>query len=219
MSSSVNVLEDDSLLSRVDRVYFKIESFLNLIGGMVIFLIVLMAVANILGRKFLEMPVDGYIDWTEQAMAFFAFFGIAYCQRVGGHIRMDIFVGQLKGRPLWVFELVSVVLMLVITLLLISGSWDHFMRAWEFGDSSFDINLPTWPAKLVVPVMLSFLALRLVLNIWGYVRALITGTSMPVAVPLIEDAEAQAAKEASAFSDEDVTDSLDQIEAKKGAEK
>lgn len=196
MASSTSVLEDDSLLSRLDRLLFKLESVFNLVGGIVIFLIVLMAVANILGRKLFDLPVSGYIDWTEQAMAFFAFFGIAYCQRLGGHIRMDIFVGSLRGRALWFFELISTLLMLSVTLLLVSGSWDHFMRAYINGDSSFDINLPTWPAKLVVPVMLSLLSVRLLLNVWGYIRALIVGGDDPVAVPLIEDAATQAAHEA-----------------------
>ncbi len=204
MSGSSTILEDDSLLSRLDKLYFKLESLLNLIGGFVIFLIVLLAVANILGRKLLGIPVSGYIDWTEQAMAFFAFFGIAYCQRLGGHIRMDIFVSSLRGRALWFFELLSTLLMLAITVVLIIGSYDHFLRAWTNGDSSFDIDLPTWPAKLVVPVMLSVLALRLALNVWGYSRALVKGGDRPIAVPLIEDAATQAAHEAETVSGAEV---------------
>lgn len=200
MSGSSTVLEDDSLLSRLDQLYFKLESFFNLIGGLVIFLIVLLAVANILGRKLFDLPVSGYIDWTEQAMAFFAFFGIAYCQRLGGHIRMDIIVGSLRGRILWCFELASTFLMLAITIVLIIGSYDHFQRAWVNGDSSFDIDLPTWPAKLVVPVMLTVLAIRFLLNIWGYLRPLMQNGERPVAVPLIEDAATQAAHEAKSVS-------------------
>ena len=154
-SSTVNI--DNSILSRADQAYFKLESFLNLIGGMVIFAIVLLAVANILGRKLLNIPVSGYIDWTEQSMAFFAFLGISYCQRLGGHIRMDIVVGALRGRVLWFFELVSTTLMFLMTLVLIYGSYLHFHRSWTNGDSSFDIELPTWPAKLVVTVALTCL--------------------------------------------------------------
>ena len=201
MSHSASILTDDSLLSRLDRMYFQFESALNLIGGLVIFLIVLLAVANVVGRNFFDMPISGYIDWTEQAMAFFAFFGIAYCQRLGGHIRMDIFVASLRGRALWFFELLSTLLMLAITVVLIVGSYYHFLRAWDIGDSSFDINLPTWPAKLVVPVMLTVLALRLLLNTWGYLRALWVGGDKPVAVPLIEDAATQALNEAESVSD------------------
>ena len=201
MSSSSTVHQDGSLLSRADRLYFKLESVLNLMGGIVIFAIVLLAVANILGRKLLNMPVNGYIDWTEQSMAFFAFLGIAYCQRLGGHIRMDIFVGALRGRVLWFFELVCTFFMFLMTLVLIYGSFLHFDRAWVNGDSSFDIELPTWPAKLVVPFALSVLALRLLLQLWGYSRALIDNNDTPVAIPMIEDVATQAQKEADIVSD------------------
>lgn len=201
MSASSTIHEDDSLLSRADRLYFKLESFFNLIGGIVIFAIVLLAVANILGRKMFNAPVNGYIDWTEQSMAFFAFLGIAYCQRLGGHIRMDIFVGSLRGRALWFFELLSTFFMFLMTLVLIYGSFLHFDRAWQNGDSSFDIELPTWPAKLVVPVALSVLSLRLLLQMWGYCRAMKTNSQGPVAIPLIEDAATQAQKEAATVAD------------------
>jgi len=196
MSASATVLEDSSKLSLLDKLYFKFESLLNLAGGVVIFLLVFLATANVLGRWIFNLPIDGYVDWVEQAMAFLAFLGIAYTKRLGGHIRMDILVGQLHGRLLWATELLSVILMLLVTLVLIYGSYLHFWRAYSIGDSSLDINLPTWPAKLVVPFALTILALRLLLQIWGYARAIKEGGETPVAVPLVENAATVAAKEA-----------------------
>jgi TRAP-type C4-dicarboxylate transport system permease small subunit len=198
MSGSATVLQDDSRLSRIDRLFFRLESALNLCGGIVILLLVFLATTNVLGRWLFSLPIDGYVDWVEQAMAFIAFLGIAYTKRLGGHIRMDILIGQLHGRILWVSELISVVLMLLVTLVLIYGSYLHFWRAYNIGDSSLDIDLPTWPAKLVVPVALSILALRLLLQLWGYARAIRHGGDTPVAVPLIENAATVAVKEAEA---------------------
>jgi TRAP-type C4-dicarboxylate transport system permease small subunit len=198
MSGSATILEDDSKLSIADRLFFKLESLLNFVGGAVIFLLVFLATANVLGRWLFSLPIDGYVDWVEQAMAFMAFLGIAYTMRLGGHIRMDIMVGHLHGRLLWTVELVSVCLMLMVTLVLIYGSYLHFWRAYDIGDSSLDINLPTWPAKFVVPLALTVLACRLLLQIWGYARAIKEGGDSPVAVPLIESAADVAAKEAEA---------------------
>lgn len=196
MSGSATILEDDSRLSAADRWFFKIESLLNFAGGTVIFLLVFLATANVLGRWLFSLPIDGYVDWVEQAMAFIAFLGIAYTKRLGGHIRMDMLVGQLHGRLLWVVELISTCLMLMVTLVLIYGSYLHFWRAYSIGDSSLDINLPTWPAKFVVPLALTVLACRLLLQIWGYARAIREGGDEPVGVPLIESAAEIAAKEA-----------------------
>ena len=210
MAGSHTVLEDQSSLSVLDRLFYRLETALTLLGGIVIFLLVLLATANVLGRWMLSLPISGYIDWVEQAMAFFAFLGIAYTQRDGGHIRMDMLVSNIHGRVLWFTELMSTLLMLAVTVVLIYGSYLHFLRAYQIGDSSLDINLPTWPAKLVVPIALTILAVRLLLQIWGYLRALISGGDTAVAVPLIEDAAAIAAAEAeSMLGDENDTDEGD----------
>lgn len=199
MSSDARVHADGSRLSGLDRALFHLESWLTLGGGLMIFALVLLATSNILGRWLFDLPVNGYIDWVEQAMAFIAFLGLAFTQRLGGHIRMDMLIGHVHGRMLWLQEFVGTLLMLLISLVLTYGSWLHFLRAWEIGDSSLDIDLPTWPAKLVVPVALGMLSLRLLIQLWGYARAIRTGSAEPVAVPLIEDTATQAAREAEAI--------------------
>jgi TRAP-type C4-dicarboxylate transport system permease small subunit len=204
--STSSVLSDDSRLSRLDRAAVRVEAALNLVGGITIILLVLMAVWNVVGRKLFNAPVPGYVDWTEQFMILFAFFGLAYCQREGGHIRMDIVVMRLRGRLLWVFEWLSILFMLVVTTALIYGSWHHFLRSFDWDmalfsrDSSIDIGLPLWPAKLVVPIAFVLLWIRLALQLWGYGRAVREGTDMPVAVPLPEDPMSVASREAEAVS-------------------
>lgn len=200
MSAKATVLTDDSWLSRLDQLFFKLESILTLLGGIIILALVFLAVTNVLGRWVFSLPVDGYIDWVEQAMAFMAFLGLSFTQREGGHIRMDILIGQLNGRYLWFVEALSTAVMLILSLLLTYGAYLHFLRAWTIGDTSLDINLPTWPAKLVVPIALAVLSLRLMLQLWGYVRACIRGDEEPAAVPLVEDAATAAAREAQSVS-------------------
>lgn len=196
MSGSASVLSDSSLLSRLDRWLYKLETVLTLIAGITILGLVFLAVTNVLGRWIFNMPVRGYIDWLEQLMAVFAFLGIAYCQRLGGHIRMDILVSNLRGRAQWFSEFFTAFFMLLVTLVLTYGSYLHFWRAFSNGDSSIDIGLSTWPAKLIVPVAFALLSLRLILQLWGYGRAFMSNPESPVAIPLIEDAATVAQREA-----------------------
>lgn len=206
--SSSSVLTDDSLLSRIDRLVLRFEKVLNLASGIIIFALVLLACYNVFGRKLFNSPVPGYVDWTEQFMAAFAFLGVAYCQREGGHIRMDIFVGALRGRMLWLAEFLSTTFMLLLITVLIYGTWFHFLRSFDFAapmwsrDSSIDIALPLWPAKLIVPVALTLLWMRLWVQLWGFGRAFRTNATRPVAVPIIEDALAQAKREADALEEQ-----------------
>jgi len=207
MAGSSSILEDASLLSRLDRQLFKLEGLMALAGGLTVFSLMILAVFSVGGRNFFNSPLAGYVDWIEQAMPLIAFIGISYCQRLGGHIRMDMFIGRLSGRILWAFEFLSVLVMLLLMIALTWGSWAHFERSFDFTaplwsrDSSLDIRLPLWPAKLLAPVAFMVLNLRLMLQLWGYGRACINNDANPVAVPLVEDAATQAANEAASASD------------------
>lgn len=199
MSASANVRTDGSLLSVLDQNLFKLEGWLNLAAGLITLGVMFLAVANIVGR-YLGYPVPGYIDYMEQAVPAIAILGIAYCQRVGGHIRMDIVVGALRGRVLWFAEFLGVLLMLLITAVLIYGSWDHAYRAITLGDSTLDINLPTWPTKILFPILFCILSVRLAIHVVAYLKALKTGEAEPIAVPLIEDVAEQTKREADTVS-------------------
>ncbi len=216
--SSSSIKTDSSLLSRIDVGVHKIESALNLIAGITVLALIFLAVVQIFGRKLFNTPLPGFIDWVEQFMAIFALLGISYCHRLGGHIRMDIFIGQLRGRILWFAEIISTLLMMVVIAALIYGSYFHFQRSTNgtflgnmeilftqgisaffkasSNDSSIDIALPLWPAKVLVPIAFTLLFIRLALHLWGYSRAFIKNETAPVAVPLIEDVATQAMHEA-----------------------
>lgn len=173
---------------RFDGLLGHVENVFNLIAASSILILMLMAVLQVLGRSIFNMPVPGFVDITEQAMAVFAFGGIAYCQRVGGHIRMEIVLGQLRGRGLWIAELVGVTMVWIVVTMLVVGTWFHFARAWNLGDSTMDISLPTWPSKLAVTVSLALLSLRLMMQMYGYARLIADPNREPVAVPVIQDA-------------------------------
>jgi len=209
MAGAASVLSDDSVLSRLDRGLYRIERQLALLSGLAVFSLMVLAVFSVGGRNFFNQPLAGYVDWIEQIMPLIAFMGVAYTQRDGGHIRMDIFVGLFQGRALWLIELITTLAVLLLMLLLVWGSWAHFERSFDWDapmwsrDSSIDIALPIWPAKLLAPIAFAVLSLRLMLQVWGFGRALVTGAERPVAVPLIEDVATQAAREAAQLSGRD----------------
>lgn len=206
MAVRSSVKSDHSLLSRLDRQLYRVETFLALISGLAVFSLMVLAVVSVGGRKLFNAPLPGYVDWIEQVMPLIAFMGIAFVQRDGGHIRMDIFVGKLRGRFLWAAEFFAILLMLMLMVLIVWGSFAHFQRSFDFNatlwsrDSSMDIAIPLWPAKLLVPIAFATICLRLLLQLWGYGAAFLQNAATPIAVPLIESAVEQAAQEARSVS-------------------
>lgn len=171
------------LLSRFDAVFARIENVFNFLAAAAIFFVMLVGIAEVVLRSAFNFSIFGYLDVIELTMAVFAFLSAAYCQRFGSHIRMDLVVGMLRGRTQYVVEAIATTAALIAVAILIKATTDHFLRSWHSGDSTIDANLLVWPSKLMVPIGLSLLWLRLLLNLAGYVRLVGSPDAVPVAVP------------------------------------
>lgn len=216
MAGSSAVLRDSSIISRLDRALLPVERLMALVSGIAAFSLMFLAAYSVLGRQLdktilapvfdaigvMDGPLKGYVDYIEALMPLIAILGVSYVQREGGHIRMDILIGQLKGRMLWALELFTTLLILVVMLALVWGAWAHFDRSFDCArplcsrDSSIDIGLPLWPSKLVVPVAFAVLTARILLQAVAFGRALVLGIDHPPGIPLIQSASEQAAAEA-----------------------
>lgn len=194
------------LLARADWRLARLENGLNLVAAAAIFGVMAFGVAQIASRSVSswlhalvpaipQIAIHGYIDYIEFIAVFYAVLGIAYCQRLGGHIRMEIVVAHFRGRALWAMEALAVLIAAAVTVLLIIGTWDNFLNAWSKGDSSMDIKLQLWPSKLMVPLMLGLLLARLLLQLWAYLRLAADPARPPVAVPVPETPEQAARRE------------------------
>lgn len=121
MAGASTVLSDSSLLSRLDRALLPVERFMALLSGIAAFSLMFLAAYSVGGRKFFDAPLAGYVDYIEVLMPLIAIMGISYVQREGGHIRMDILIGNLHGRLLWLLEFITVLLVLVLMIALVWG--------------------------------------------------------------------------------------------------
>ncbi|WP_305988701.1 TRAP transporter small permease [Roseibium sp. MMSF_3544] len=155
------------------RLLAPVEDIANMVAGIAIFVLMVLGVAQIGLRSIFNAPVVGYIDLVELSMATMAFLGAAYCQRLGAHIRMELLISHLHGRLLWLVEIFGLLCGLFILGVLIWYGWDHFLRAYELGDTTIDAEYPVWPSKLLVPVALSFWFVRLLIQLAAAIHMLI----------------------------------------------
>lgn len=186
---------DAPALSALDRRLGQVETGFNLVAALAIFVLMLLGVWQVVGRTLFNAPVRGYIDFVELSVSTFAFLGIAYCQRLGGHVRMEMLLKPMRGRLLWGTEIFGTLVALAVVAVLIWYGWGHFLRAYQLGDSTIDAELPVWPSKLAVPVAFGLLWLRLLLQLAGYVRLTLDPRRRPVAVTTVLTPEELAAHE------------------------
>ncbi len=162
-----------SLLSRVSGTLVPLEDAANVVAAAAIFALMVLGVAQIVLRTLFNTPVTGYIDLVELSMASMAFLGAAYSQRLGAHIRMELLIGQLHGRLLWVVEAFATAVAMIVIAVLIWYGAEHFLRAYTLGDTTIDAEFPVWPSKLLVPIAFAIWWLRLAVQFWGAIRLVI----------------------------------------------
>ncbi len=180
----------------------------NILSALSILVLMFFAVVQVVGRKVFNAPIFGYIDWVEQVMVIFAFIGVAYCQREGGHVRMELLIRNFRKRLLWLVEVIGISIGLFIIGILIFTSFDHFLRAYEIGDSTINADLPVWPAKLIIPIAFASLWFRLLLHFFGYFRLFLNPNHAVSEVPIILGISQEAEKE--------IEDALGDAEARGG---
>lgn len=186
---------DGTVLGRVHRAMMPVEDMANLLAAFAIVALMFLGVTQIVLRIFTDTAVSGYIDLVELSMASMAFLGAAYCQRLGSHIRMEMLVGKLKGRPLWLVEALGAALAMLIIGVLIWYSFGHFLRSYTLGDTTMDAEYPVWPSKLLVPIAFSIWWIRIALQFVGSMRMALNPDAVPVAVVIAKHVSEQAKDE------------------------
>jgi len=157
----------------IDTALTKVENLLVNLAALFIFGLMIIGVVQIVIRLIWNLPIPGYIDYVEQSMAVIAFVGIGYAERLGAHIRMDYLMQSLVGRAQLAAEFIATLIAWITIGFLTYATWFSFLRAWQLGDSTMDIQLPVWPAKLAVVGSLALLWLRLLLSLCAYARAVL----------------------------------------------
>ncbi len=170
-------------LGLADRLLGRIEGAMLGLSAAIVTLLMVMGLAEVIARSVFNRPLIGYIDLVGLLTSAVAFLALSHCQQAGKHIRMELLVTSLSGRAQWIAELVGTLVALLVVTLLLTPTWQHALRSMLLGDSTMDLHLPMWPSKLLVPVALGVLWLRLFLNALGYLRLVIRPRAEPVAVP------------------------------------
>lgn len=178
-----------SALLAIDRLLGRVEDVFNDIGGVFIFALMWLTMAEVVGRRLFNSPVPGAIDYIETGMAAFAFMGAAFCQRSGGHVRMDLVVSNLRARLLWAVEGFAIAVAVGYVAIIVWASSQDAWRSYSLGDETLDAHLTVWPSKLIVPVALTLLEFRLLVNLWGYLRLLVMPDAEPWGVPRVMHVE------------------------------
>jgi len=113
-------------------------------------IMMLLTVADVILRYFLDSPIHGSMELTEFLMVCVGTLGLAWCALQGGHIKVDLIVSRFPQRAQKFIDSFNYLLVIAISGIIASQT---FMRAGtvrQLGVASAMLDIPQYPFLLLV---------------------------------------------------------------------
>ncbi len=171
------VSKRSSLLAYADMGFGAIERWLGYLGMAFLIGLMAMVVLEVVSRYVFGNPIVGYIDIMRMMMAVLVFLTLAYCQRQGGHIRMELFMTRVLkgGRRYHLVEFSHLLLSLAGFGVIAISSLHGALEDYAIGDVSSVLYWPIWPTKMLVAIGAIFLCVRFILQMFYSMSQVVVG--------------------------------------------
>ncbi|WP_227935458.1 TRAP transporter small permease subunit [Alkalihalobacillus deserti] len=153
------------LFVKLDYQLRKVEYFFALIAGMIALLVMLMVTLDVLFRNLFNTPIVAVYELVTYSFIGMIALGFPYVQAQNQNVVIEVATSSLPAKYKNVLDLIGTVIGLFVIGII----------AWQTGISTISsfvgneyssglIRIPIWPAKLVLSIGLTFLAIRLFLD-------------------------------------------------------
>jgi TRAP-type mannitol/chloroaromatic compound transport system permease small subunit len=148
------------------RIIDGVEKWANIIGVALVMALMLVVCADVAYRNIVGKSILGAVELSAMFMAGIVALTLAYTQKAGEHVRLELFVEKLHGRSRHLLEGLIVTVCLVFSVL-------FFVMTLQSAINSIAIReivegaseLPLWPWKTIVPVGFFLLCIRLTIQL------------------------------------------------------
>ncbi len=134
------------------------------VAGVVLIALMLLTVADVVGRYFFNSPLNGVFDLTQFAVLIMTFLSFAYCGFRGAHVMIELLYDRIpKGAQFAcrrASNAIGAVLFAVIAWRSVIQSFD----VREFNETSQLLTIPFWPFYYVVAFGAALFALVLAIK-------------------------------------------------------
>ena len=147
------------------KILHKIVFFLCVIGAAAMFFVMLLTVADVIGRSFFTRPIIGTYEISRYFLVVIVLLGIGYAQQTGQHVAVDYFVTKLPPRGQFVFENIATLLGLAFFALV---TWEGWKGGWNSIHSklvSDTIHMPLYPFEFLIAVGAFCMCIELLLKL------------------------------------------------------
>ena len=147
-----------ALASGIDR----INRFFGIIAAVVVAAACAISAGNALSRYALDLSSNAFLEIQWQMFAATFLLGAPYVLKLNEHVRVDLIYGGLRPRgKLWVDVIGYLVFFFPVCFIMLEMSYPWAWTSYLEGEISANAGgLPVWPAKFLLPLGFTLLALQ-----------------------------------------------------------
>jgi TRAP-type C4-dicarboxylate transport system permease small subunit len=155
----------------VDKLLSALEKE-SLLGMVILFIMMLLTAADVVGRYFFNSPVQGTNEITGLLLVLVAASALAFSQIKKGHIRVDLITSRLSPRGQLILDAVAYAFCLFGSALI---TWQTSLRGFSYlqmtrGNLTETLGIPFYPFMLILGVGFFLLA---VVSLIDLIRTLV----------------------------------------------
>ncbi len=150
------------IFAAIRRIVQKITRGLCAGCMFILFLMMFLTTADVVGRAFWSHPIKGTLEISSYMLSVFVLAGMAYTQQVKGNVQVDFFVLRCPERLQHLLNALTTLLCLAVVGVIV---WQGARDAWGETTVSDMLRIPQWPFKMLVPVGGVLLALEFIFDL------------------------------------------------------
>ncbi len=154
-----------SAFQRLYRGYGRLLRGFGYIAEVATFVMMLLVVANVIGRYLFNAPVTGTLEFTESLLVIVIFLSIALTQYDGGHIRVNLITRRLPKRIARIMSIIAMLCGCAFFTWCAYAAWIFAAQSFSFGEQEWgEVVFPLWPMKFIVFFGIALLAFQFMLD-------------------------------------------------------
>jgi TRAP-type C4-dicarboxylate transport system permease small subunit len=162
----------DKIHDRIQKPLDAIERSFTLLAIIAVFLMACLTAADAMGRYFLNHPITGAFEVTENYLMIFAvYLAFARAYKNGANVRITFFVSRFPSQVRLIIRyFVQIFSICYLAFIFVSATRIDLGRLDNAVELTQTFRMPVWPAYLVISLGLVFVTVFVVLDLWQVKR-------------------------------------------------
>lgn len=160
-----------SLFMKIERLnqdfqsrIYPISKILSRAASVILFLMMLLTIADVFLRKVFSRPIMGTVEVTEFMMVILVFFSLSQTEVLNRHVKVDLVMSRFGERTQGLIDMIT---QFVCFVLFVGITWSTLIYSATMrasGEVSQDLWIPIYPFVYIVAVGCALLSLILLVK-------------------------------------------------------